>query len=107
MFPAIRIKQENQKWPPPYFIQHWQSQGHCPENSPIDYEYLTIEEGVTLRVETVPLAILENVDLFYCCAKCGKIFWEGKHFDQIATQFAHILSTDSEETVYNELKKQS
>ncbi|XP_033725310.1 exonuclease mut-7 homolog isoform X2 [Pecten maximus] len=48
--------------------------------------------GAPIHIETVPEGILEKVDLFYVCQKCGKVFWEGSHFTKVKEQFAHVLT---------------
>ena len=47
--------------------------------------------GVVVQVAKVPEGILDRVTEFYCCATCGKVFWEGKHFAHVVHQFQHVL----------------
>ena len=47
--------------------------------------------GVVVQVVKVPEGILDRVTEFYCCATCGKVFWEGKHFAHVVHQFQHVL----------------
>ena len=47
--------------------------------------------GVDVQVANVPEGILDRVAEFYCCATCGKVFWEGKHFAHVVHQFQHVL----------------
>ena len=47
--------------------------------------------GVAVQVAKVPEGILDRVAEFYCCATCGKVFWEGKHFAHVVYQFQHVL----------------
>ena len=47
--------------------------------------------GVVVQVANVPEGILDRVAEFYCCATCGKVFWEGKHFAHVVHQFQHVL----------------
>ena len=47
--------------------------------------------GVAVQVANVPEGILDRVAEFYCCATCGKVFWEGKHFAHVVYQFQHVL----------------
>ena len=47
--------------------------------------------GVVVQVAKVPEGILDRVAEFYCCATCGKVFWEGKHFAHVVYQFQHVL----------------
>ena len=65
----------------------------------INLEHVTVGNGVVVQVETVPPGVLEKVDLFYCCVTCGKVFWEGKHFDQVCSQFSHVITTEDSRDV--------
>ena len=49
------------------------------------------QTGVDVQVANVPEGILDRVAEFYCCATCGKVFWEGKHFAHVVHQFQHVL----------------
>ncbi|XP_028395062.1 exonuclease mut-7 homolog [Dendronephthya gigantea] len=60
--------------------------------SPLDVETLTLCSGVKLKIEALPEAMLDKIELFYCCAACGKIFWEGGHFSRICAQFSDVLN---------------
>ena len=42
-------------------------------------------------VVQVPEEILDRVTEFYCCATCGKVFWEGKHFAHVVHEFQDLL----------------
>ena len=59
---------------------------------PLDVNTLTLRNGVRLKIDTLPEAMLDKIELFYCCASCGKIFWEGGHFSRICTQFSDVLN---------------
>ena len=47
--------------------------------------------GVVVQVAKIPEGILDRVTEFYCCATCGKVFWEGKHFAHVVHQFQHVM----------------
>lgn len=66
---------------------------------PIDIDHVTTTDGVPLQVATIPREVTNQVPLFYCCASCGKIFWEGKHFDDVCNQFADVLNRNVEKDV--------
>ena len=66
--------------------------------SPLDVNTLTLRSGVKLKIEALPEAMLDKIELFYCCATCGKIFWEGGHFSRMCTQFSDVLNDTG--TVY-------
>ena len=46
--------------------------------------------GVCLNVKTIPVGVLDHVDMFYCCSQCGKVYWEGKHFERFTKNFHGI-----------------
>ncbi len=52
------------------------------------------DDDVALQVEAIEENVLQRVDLFYCCATCGKVFYEGRHFKQVRTQFQHVITDD-------------
>ena len=70
---------------------------------PLDVNTLKLSSGVRLQIEALPESILNKIELFYCCATCGKIFWEGGHFSRIYTQFSEVLNRTG--TMYQEEKK--
>ena len=57
----------------------------------VDFEKVTVQGSIQLQVDIVPEGILQNIDTFFCCATCGKVFWEGKHFSHICSQFADVI----------------
>ncbi|NXU20964.1 MUT7 Exonuclease, partial [Pardalotus punctatus] len=46
-----------------------------------------------LQVAAIPPGVLDRAELtdFYCCTRCGKVFWEGSHFGRIVSQFQDVL----------------
>lgn len=46
-----------------------------------------------LQVAAIPPGVLdrENLTEFYCCTRCGKVFWEGSHFGRVVSQFQDVL----------------
>uniref|UniRef100_A0A4X2KFQ1 3'-5' exonuclease domain-containing protein n=1 Tax=Vombatus ursinus TaxID=29139 RepID=A0A4X2KFQ1_VOMUR len=66
---------------------------HWLADSDLNAGSLTLKNGTTLQIRTVPLGVLEKTDLshFYCCTQCGKVFWEGSHFGRVVSQFQEIL----------------
>lgn len=51
--------------------------------------------GTKLHLDTIPIAMVGCVQWFFCCTKCGKVFWEGKHFERVREQFGHVISQDT------------
>jgi hypothetical protein len=50
--------------------------------------------GVKLLLDTVSVVMVSLVQWFFCCTKCGKVFWEGRHFERVREQFDYVLSQD-------------
>ena len=71
----------------------------------IDYATGTVlGSNVIVQLRTVPEPMFTKVDVFYCCARCGKVFWEGSHFERVCEQYSHVLSLDdSGSSVYQKL----
>uniref|UniRef100_A0A3B3QDF2 Exonuclease 3'-5' domain containing 3 n=1 Tax=Paramormyrops kingsleyae TaxID=1676925 RepID=A0A3B3QDF2_9TELE len=64
--------------------------------SDLDPDTLTFPSGAQLQIHTVPVGLLSNVALFFICTTCGKVFWEGSHFDRVLTQFQEVLSINED-----------
>ncbi|XP_052790834.1 exonuclease mut-7 homolog [Mya arenaria] len=75
----------------------------------IDWYTITVmSTSAALQTETVPQSMFSKVEKFYCCARCGKIFWEGSHFERVCEQFSHVLNMKPErKTVYDQLNENS
>ena len=71
----------------------------------IDMEHICIGNNVPLQAETIPEPLLNSVDLFFACLRCGKVFWEGKHFASVCEQFDHILNRDDQVRADHAYKK--
>ncbi|NWH56324.1 MUT7 Exonuclease, partial [Geococcyx californianus] len=59
--------------------------------------------GTVLQVNAIPPGVLDKAELtdFYCCTRCGKVFWEGSHFGRIVSQFQDVLvATGDEQSIY-------
>ena len=40
-------------------------------------------EGVKLKIAAVPDGVIEKQDEFWACSRCGKVFWQGSHWDKV------------------------
>ena len=56
-----------------------------------DIDKLLISEGVSLQIESLPPGVLKNVGLYYCCGRCGKIYWDGSHFSKVCEQLSKVI----------------
>ena len=58
----------------------------------ISYGTVTLaSSGAGIQVDSVPAQILEKVEKFYVCCTCGKVFWQGSHFERVCDQFDYVL----------------
>nr|XP_054765847.1 exonuclease mut-7 homolog [Lytechinus pictus] len=65
------------------------------------------EKSVDLKVDLVVQWLLEEKKRFFCCATCGRVYWEGKNSEEVITQFSHVLirGKDRQGTVRNGPRK--
>ncbi|NXV95395.1 MUT7 Exonuclease, partial [Calonectris borealis] len=59
--------------------------------------------GTVLQVAAIPPGVLDKAELtdFYCCTRCGKVFWEGSHFGRVVSQFQDVLvAAGDERSIY-------
>lgn len=59
--------------------------------SDLDPDTMSFPGGAPLQLHTVPPGLLPRVPHFYVCTRCGKVFWEGSHFDRVVSMFEEIL----------------
>ncbi|XP_041580211.1 exonuclease mut-7 homolog isoform X8 [Vulpes lagopus] len=55
----------------------------------------TLANGTRLQLARVPEGVLWRPDLqhFYCCSGCGKVFWEGSHLGRVTSHFSEVLNS--------------
>uniref|UniRef100_A0A3P9KSJ1 Exonuclease 3'-5' domain containing 3 n=1 Tax=Oryzias latipes TaxID=8090 RepID=A0A3P9KSJ1_ORYLA len=70
--------------------------------SGLDRDTLTFPGGSPIQLHTVPPALLPRILLFYVCTRCGKVFWEGSHFDRVRSMFQEVLHVTDEDSVSTE-----
>lgn len=59
--------------------------------SDLDPDTLTFPGGAPMQLHGVPPKLLPKISNFYVCTKCGKVFWEGSHFNVIVPMFQEVL----------------
>lgn len=65
--------------------------------SSLDPDTLTFPGGAPIQLHTVPPGIVPKIPHFYVCTRCGKVFWEGSHFERVLSMFQDVLHvTDGE-----------
>ncbi|XP_035246857.1 exonuclease mut-7 homolog isoform X1 [Anguilla anguilla] len=59
--------------------------------SDLDRQSLRFPSGADLQLHTVPPGLLPRVPVFFICTACGKVFWDGSHFERVLNQFQDVL----------------
>ena len=52
------------------------------------------KEVVTLDLAVIPQVVFENIKNFYLCSRCGKIYWDGSHYERTNNIYADVLGFD-------------
>lgn len=73
--------------------------------SDLDPDTMTFPGGAPLQLHTVPPGLLPRVAHFYVCTRCGKVFWEGSHFDRVMSTFEEILHVSDPESAAAQLQR--
>ena len=58
-----------------------------------DGEVCVSDSGVRVQADAVPNNKLTEVDDFYVCRDCGKVYWEGGHFNRTLKRYQQLLTT--------------
>lgn len=48
----------------------------------INVNTCTTRYQMRIQIDKVPLNVLKNVQVFYICEHCGKIYWDGSHLER-------------------------
>ncbi|NXA54976.1 MUT7 Exonuclease, partial [Nothocercus julius] len=77
----------------------------CLEEPEFAGESATLANGTALQVSAIPPGVLDKAELtcFYCCSRCGKVFWEGSHFGRVVSQFKDVLAAMEDDQRFYEL----
>lgn len=60
----------------------------------IDVGLCLTRNGVKIQVDAVPPGVLTKVDVFFVCEDCGKVYWDGSHFEKVLCgKLQHIVNT--------------
>ncbi|XP_059400663.1 exonuclease mut-7 homolog [Carassius carassius] len=57
----------------------------------LDPQTFRFPSGAEVQLETVPPGLLDRIPVYFICTGCGKVFWEGTHFDRVLSQFQEVL----------------
>nr|XP_055064901.1 exonuclease mut-7 homolog [Misgurnus anguillicaudatus]XP_055064902.1 exonuclease mut-7 homolog [Misgurnus anguillicaudatus]XP_055064903.1 exonuclease mut-7 homolog [Misgurnus anguillicaudatus] len=61
----------------------------------LDPQTFKFPSGAEVQLETVPPGLLPRIPVYFICTGCGKVFWEGTHFDKVLSQFQEVLHIES------------
>lgn len=59
--------------------------------SGLDPDSLTFPGGAPIQLHTVPPGLLPKIPVFYVCTRCGKVFWDGSHFERVLSMFQDVF----------------
>ncbi|KRT80318.1 hypothetical protein AMK59_8218, partial [Oryctes borbonicus] len=65
--------------PPVSYSRKWEI---CTEEK-LDLGLSLTKNGAKIQVDSVPTGVLEKYDIFYVCEDCGKVYWDGSHFEKV------------------------
>lgn len=57
----------------------------------LDPQTFKFPSGAEVQLETVPPGLLPRIPVYFICTGCGKVFWEGTHYDRVLSQFQKVL----------------
>ena len=52
------------------------------------------KEAVKLDLAVIPQVVFDNIRHFYLCSLCGKIYWDGSHYERTNSIYADVLGFD-------------
>uniref|UniRef100_A0A8C1L352 Exonuclease 3'-5' domain containing 3 n=1 Tax=Cyprinus carpio TaxID=7962 RepID=A0A8C1L352_CYPCA len=81
---------ESNSWRPP---EGPEFTPHCrwAPRTALDPQTFKFPSGAEVQLETVPPALLCQIPVYFICTGCGKVFWEGTHYDRVLSQFQEVL----------------
>ncbi|XP_068508828.1 exonuclease mut-7 homolog isoform X2 [Syngnathus scovelli] len=59
--------------------------------SDLDPVALNFPGGAPIQLHTVPPTLVPKVPHYFVCTRCGKVFWEGSHFDRVVSMFKEVM----------------
>lgn len=80
---------------PPRYAPHCQ----WAQLSDLNPDTLAFPGGEPIQLHAVPAGIVHRIPHFYVCTRCGKVFWEGSHFERVLAMFHGVLHVADDEDV--------
>lgn len=59
----------------------------------LDVDACTTRYHMRIQIDKVPLNVLKNVQTFYICEHCGKIYWDGSHLERALNVIKDLIVT--------------
>nr|XP_057912344.1 exonuclease mut-7 homolog isoform X2 [Doryrhamphus excisus] len=72
-------------------LPRYAPQCHWASLSDLDPFTLSFPGGAPIQLHTVPPTLVPRVPHYYVCTRCGKVFWEGSHFERVLSMFQEVL----------------
>ena len=70
----------------------------------IDFRHITINRGIPLLGELIPLPAFEVVDIFFCWESCGKVYWEGSPYEKVIQKWSYVILDGDEDDGKEEIE---
>lgn len=48
----------------------------------VDVDTCSTKYQARIQIDKVPMKVLQDIEVFYICEQCGKIYWNGTHLDR-------------------------
>uniref|UniRef100_T1J5A6 3'-5' exonuclease domain-containing protein n=1 Tax=Strigamia maritima TaxID=126957 RepID=T1J5A6_STRMM len=64
------------------------------ENGKLDTLNLKTDENAVIQFDGVNDELFKRVDLFYICATCGKVYWEGSHLKRLVSALKNVVISE-------------
>merc|ERR1712059_40424 len=61
------------------------------------------DEGVQIQMDIVPKDMIDNMDSFWICGKCGKVYWQGSHWGKAQEMVEKVLKVEKGSTSWTGL----
>lgn len=48
----------------------------------MDVDTCSTKYQARIQIDKVPMKVLQDIEVFYICEQCGKIYWNGTHLER-------------------------
>lgn len=62
----------------------------------MDVDTCSTKYQARIQINKVPMKVLQDIEVFYICEQCGKIYWNGTHLDRVLNGAIKDLIVPSE-----------